>query len=160
MEKRYIRMLRGIGRKKRARGPKDWSVYVLRCAGGTLYTGIAKDVLARLRKHQSGKGAAYTRTHLPVELVYREDLMTRTEALIREALIKRLPKLKKEALISGRSGRPCARPRSRPAGRTSGAPRSKKQDTGPSLQRARIYQRSAPIAPALPALPWRSPAAS
>jgi putative endonuclease len=97
-----------MGRKKRAREPKDWSVYVLRCAGGALYTGIAKDVLERLRKHQAGRGAAYTRSHLPVELVYREDLMTRTEALIREAGIKRLPKPKKEALISGGRRRPNA----------------------------------------------------
>jgi putative endonuclease len=85
---------------KRKRGKREWSVYVLRCAGDTLYTGVAKDVGARIKQHQSGRGAAYTRTHLPVELVYREDGYTRSGALVREAAIKALPKRKKEGLAS------------------------------------------------------------
>ncbi len=80
-------------------GDKNWTLYVLRCGDGTLYTGIAKDVLLRLKKHQSGKGAAYTKTHQPVVLIYREDGFTRSEALIREAALKRLPKHRKELLI-------------------------------------------------------------
>ncbi|MFA5138395.1 MAG: GIY-YIG nuclease family protein [Elusimicrobiota bacterium] len=99
MKPRYRRMLQGLA-AKRKRGKKEWSVYVLRCAGDTLYTGVAKDVEARLKQHRSGRGAAYTKTHLPVELVYREDGYTRSGALIREAAVKALPKQKKEALAS------------------------------------------------------------
>jgi predicted GIY-YIG superfamily endonuclease len=87
-----------ISRMKK-RGKKEWSVYVLRCGDESLYTGIAKDVHARLSKHQKGKGAAYTRTHLPVTLIYQENSMTRSAALMREAAIKRLPRPKKEKLI-------------------------------------------------------------
>lgn len=101
MEKRYRRMLAGM-RKGACEGAREWSVYVLRCAGDTLYTGIAKDVEARLKQHRSGKGAAYTRTHAPVELLISEGGFTRSEALIREARIKTLPKEKKELLVSGR----------------------------------------------------------
>lgn len=79
-------------------GPKDWSVYLLRCGDGSLYTGVAKDVGERLKKHQAGRGAAYTRTRLPVALVYQENGYTRSEALVREARIKRWPKARKEGL--------------------------------------------------------------
>lgn len=81
------------------RGKREWSVYVLRCGDGSLYTGIAKDVLARLAQHNKGKGAAYTRTHLPVQLVYQESRLTRSAALIREAKVKRLPRPQKERLV-------------------------------------------------------------
>lgn len=100
MKSKYARMLKGLETRKGRRGRKEWSVYILRCAGGTLYTGIAKDVDARLSKHRSGKGAAYTRTHLPVELAYREDGLSRSEALVREARIKAYPKPRKERLLS------------------------------------------------------------
>jgi predicted GIY-YIG superfamily endonuclease len=89
-------MIRGM----KKRGKKEWTVYVLRCGDGSLYTGIAKDVTARLAKHSCGKGAAYTRTHLPVELVYQEAPFTRSGALIREAQLKRLPRVRKEHLIT------------------------------------------------------------
>lgn len=82
------------------RGKKEWSVYILRCSDGTLYTGIAKDVEARLAKHQNGKGAAYTRSHRPVALVHKEEKFTRSKALIREAQIKRLARPQKEKLFS------------------------------------------------------------
>ncbi len=81
-------------------GEKDWSVYILSCGDGTYYTGVAKDVLSRLKKHQCGKGAAYTRTHLPVTLVHQENGFTRSEALIREAAIKRLKREDKQKLLS------------------------------------------------------------
>ena len=80
-------------------GEKDWSVYMLRCGDGSLYTGIAKDVEVRLKRHNAGKGAAYTRSHLPVKLVYQEALFTRSQALIREAQVKRLPRARKEKLL-------------------------------------------------------------
>jgi predicted GIY-YIG superfamily endonuclease len=89
-------MIRGM----KSGGKKEWSVYVLRCGDGSLYTGIAKDVIARLARHNQGKGAAYTRSHLPVELVYKEFKLTRSGALIREAALKRLPRHKKESLLT------------------------------------------------------------
>ncbi len=84
-------------------GPREWAVYVLRCENGSLYTGVAKDVDARFAQHKSGKGAAYTRIYAPIELVYRETDLTRSEALVKEAAIKRLSKKSKEKLICGRS---------------------------------------------------------
>jgi len=96
MEAKYLSMIRGM----KKRGKREWSVYILRCGDESLYTGIAKDVLARLATHQKGKGAAYTRTHLPVELIYQENRLTRSAALIREAAIKLLPRTKKQALLN------------------------------------------------------------
>lgn len=89
---------------------RRWSVYILRCAGGTLYTGVTTDVDRRVRQHNSGRGAAYTRSHRPVRLVYLESGHTRSSALVREAGIKRLPRAKKIALVrwgrrAGRSTR-------------------------------------------------------
>ncbi len=78
---------------------KEWSVYVLRCAGGSLYTGIAKDVAARLLCHQGGQGAAYTRSHRPICLVHQENKLTHSQALKREWAIKKLKKAEKEKLI-------------------------------------------------------------
>lgn len=77
----------------------SWSVYILRCADGTLYTGIAPDVEKRLQKHNKGKGAKYTRGRGPVELVYREDLANRAEASKREYQIKQLTRAEKLAMI-------------------------------------------------------------
>ncbi len=80
-------------------GGRDWGVYILRCRDGSLYTGIAKDVQARLKQHNEGRGAAYTRTRLPVKLVYHKEGWTRSEALVREAQIKRMPRARKEEMI-------------------------------------------------------------
>lgn len=95
MNSKYLQMIRRMPSK----GKREWSVYVLRCGDGSLYTGIAKDVQARFLKHQNGRGAAYTRSHLPIELVYQEHRFTRSKALIREAQLKRLPRHKKELLL-------------------------------------------------------------
>ena len=84
---------------------KDWVLYILRCGDGSLYTGIATDLAARLKKHRCGKGAAYTRSHLPVRLVYQEGPYTRSEALKREAALKRLRRSEKQALVSTAGGR-------------------------------------------------------
>jgi putative endonuclease len=70
-----------------------------RCGDGSLYTGIAKDVPARLAAHNSGRGAAYTRSRLPVKLVYTEKGFTRSTALSREARIKALERPSKLALL-------------------------------------------------------------
>lgn len=95
MEKKYLNMIS----RMEAGGEKEWSVYILRCGDDTFYTGIAKDVTSRLKKHQCGKGAAYTKTHLPVTLVHQENNLTRSEALIREAAIKRLKRQDKEKIF-------------------------------------------------------------
>ena len=81
-------------------GPLEWSVYILRCGDGSLYTGIAKDVAARLSKHSLGKGAAYTRSRGPLQLLYTEPHLTRRQALMREAKLKQLPKAAKEKLVA------------------------------------------------------------
>lgn len=100
MDAKYLRMIKRMD----VTGPKEWTVYMLRCTDGSLYTGVAKDLDARYKSHCSGKGAAYTRTHRPVGLVYRETDLTRSEALIREAALKRLPKEKKEMIARGNAG--------------------------------------------------------
>lgn len=79
--------------------PKGQYVYVLRCSDGTLYTGWTTDPARRLQTHNSGKGAKYTRTRLPVEIVYCECFEKKSDALRREAQIKRLTKNDKEKLI-------------------------------------------------------------
>ena len=73
----------------------DWYVYMLRCADGSLYTGIAADVERRFGEHKSGRGAKYTRSHPPVAVVYREQCSDKGAALRREAAIKKLPRAKK-----------------------------------------------------------------
>lgn len=74
-------------------------VYILRCRDGTLYTGITDDLDRRLRAHNAGTGAKYTRGRGPVELVYREEQPDRSAALRREWAIKRLTRHEKLALI-------------------------------------------------------------
>ena len=73
--------------------------YMLRCADGSLYTGWTKDLERRLRTHNAGKGAKYTRSRLPVELVYREEFETRGEAMRRECQLKQLSRAEKLALL-------------------------------------------------------------
>ena len=79
----------------------EYLVYILRCGDGTLYTGCTNDLASRLRAHQAGRGAKYTRSRLPVELVYQEAAPDRSAALRREAAIKRLDRWAKLALIAG-----------------------------------------------------------
>ena len=76
-----------------------YSVYILRCADGTLYTGFAKDPKAREKIHNDGRGAKYTASRLPVSLVYAEALDSISAALKREYQVKRLTRVGKEALI-------------------------------------------------------------
>lgn len=96
MNPKYLRMIRGMKKGM----SKEWSVYIVRCGGGTLYTGIAKDVESRIKKHNAGKGAAYVRTRLPAILLYQENGFTRSQALIREAKIKTMSRPLKEKLIT------------------------------------------------------------
>lgn len=66
-----------------------WFVYILQCQGGSLYTGITKNIKKRFGEHANGKGGAYTRAHLPIRIVYQEPQPSRSAALVREAHIKR-----------------------------------------------------------------------
>jgi predicted GIY-YIG superfamily endonuclease len=77
-----------------------WYVYVLECADGTLYTGVATDVAARVATHNAGKGAKYTRGRRPVVLVYQEQAADRGVALSREYAIKRMRVDRKRKLIA------------------------------------------------------------
>ena len=73
-------------------------VYMVRCADDSLYTGWALDVAARVRAHNAGRGARYTRARRPVTLVYSEAWPTRADAMRRERALKRLPRARKLAL--------------------------------------------------------------
>ena len=75
--------------------------YIVRCADGTLYTGWTNDLDARIAAHSSGRGAKYTRSRGPVELVYSESFDEKGAALRREAEIKRLTRAQKLELIAG-----------------------------------------------------------
>ncbi|MBQ6713822.1 MAG: GIY-YIG nuclease family protein [Selenomonadales bacterium] len=74
-------------------------VYMLSCADGSLYTGWTNDLAKRLDNHQAGKGAKYTRSRLPVMLVYHETYKTESEARKRECAIKKLTRQQKQQLI-------------------------------------------------------------
>ena len=65
-----------------------WFVYILLCRGGSLYTGIAKDVKKRFLEHIAGRGGAYTRSHPPLRIIYKEQAESKSSALRREAEIK------------------------------------------------------------------------
>lgn len=79
--------------------PADWQVYILECADGSLYTGIARDLEARIVAHNKGTGAKYTRSRGPVKLLYHEPAADRSMALRREALLKQLSRAEKLRLI-------------------------------------------------------------
>ena len=77
-------------------------VYLLRCADGTLYCGWSSDPERRLREHQAGTASRYTRTRLPVDLVYSREFASRSEAMREEVRIKRLsPAEKRRLCLSG-----------------------------------------------------------
>lgn len=76
--------------------------YILQCADETLYIGWTTDLERRLRAHESGRGARYTRGRLPVRLVYWEEHPTRRQARQREAMLRCLSRAEKLALIKGR----------------------------------------------------------
>ncbi len=79
-----------------------WTVYILQCADGTLYTGITNDLKKRLTAHNNGTGAKYTRGRGPVKLLYKETRRTKSAALKREAVIKCLSRIEKIQLAGGR----------------------------------------------------------
>jgi putative endonuclease len=75
-------------------------IYILRCGDGSLYTGIAQDLVRRLERHRLGKASRYTRSRLPVILVWKRRLLTWSRALQEEHRIKALTRAQKEALLS------------------------------------------------------------
>ena len=76
-------------------------IYILRCGDGTLYIGTARDIAQRLAQHAAGKGAKYTRSRGPLELIYQEGPMTVSRALRREHQLKQLTRTQKMAFIAG-----------------------------------------------------------
>lgn len=83
------------------RGIARWSVYVVRCGDGTLYTGIATDVARRMAEHarSGGRGAKYLRGRGPLRLVLEKKVGSRALALKIESRIKRFSKARKEAMV-------------------------------------------------------------
>ena len=87
-------------------------VYILRCGDGSLYTGIAKDLTRRLEQHERGTASRYTRSHLPVTLVWKRRVLSWSRALREEHRIKTLTRAEKERLVTDlkkRRRRPAAR---------------------------------------------------
>lgn len=76
-----------------------WIVYIVRCADGSLYTGVTKDVVRRCRQHNAGTASRYTRSRGPVKLGYREDHPDQGSALRREAAIKAMTRREKMAMV-------------------------------------------------------------
>jgi len=83
--------------------PAGWQVYLVRCADGSFYTGIARDLSARIDSHNSGTGAKYTRGRGPVELVYSEPARDRSSAQSREWQLRRLSAADKRQLAEQQS---------------------------------------------------------
>lgn len=84
---------------KRTRASHRWLIYMLRCRDASLYTGITNDLSQRLQAHRQGVGSRYTRSRLPVKLVYVESATSRSAATRRELMIKRMSRQQKEILI-------------------------------------------------------------
>ncbi len=87
-------------RARQKAGSTAWYVYIVECADGSLYTGIALDVAARVVVHNQGKGARYTRGRRPVRLRYRQRHATKGAALRREHAIKQMAVAAKRDLIA------------------------------------------------------------
>jgi putative endonuclease len=90
--------------------------YLARCRDGSLYAGACLDLAAREARHNSGRGARYTRSRRPVRMVYHERFASWSEALRREAEVKRWSKARKEALVCSFQAAPAAAGRQRGRG--------------------------------------------
>jgi predicted GIY-YIG superfamily endonuclease len=102
MKLKYKAMLQGMQDKEKTstiEKNEPWFLYILECKDGSLYTGITKDLTRRFKMHNDGKASRYTRTRLPVKLLYTENCISRTQALIRECAIKAFSRDKKDELI-------------------------------------------------------------
>jgi len=98
-----------------------WRVYILRCRDGSLYTGATNDLARRLSRHAEGTGARYTRSRLPIRLIYDEPARDRGAALRREAALKRLTRAEKLALVAAHAASVKQRVRRRSRGRVAGS---------------------------------------
>ena len=76
--------------------------YIVRCKDGSLYTGWTNDIEKRIKAHNEGKGAKYTKSRRPVKLVYYEEFQTKEEAMNREYAIKHMRRKEKEKIIGDR----------------------------------------------------------
>lgn len=85
--------------KKRRKKAAAWLLYVLKCRDNTLYTGITIDVSRRVQQHNSGTASRYTRSRLPVRLIFSEPCRSRSQALKKEYAMKRLSRKKKEEYL-------------------------------------------------------------
>ncbi len=85
--------------KKRRKKAAAWLLYVLKCRDNTLYTGITLDVSRRVQQHNSGTASRYTRSRLPVMLIFSEPCRSRSQALKKEYAMKRLSRKKKEEYL-------------------------------------------------------------
>ncbi|MCR5720152.1 MAG: GIY-YIG nuclease family protein [Lachnospiraceae bacterium] len=81
-------------------GHKNYT-YIVKCADGSLYTGWTNNLDNRIKAHNEGKGAKYTKSRLPVELLYYEEYDTKEEAMSREWHIKQMARSEKLKLITG-----------------------------------------------------------
>jgi predicted GIY-YIG superfamily endonuclease len=79
---------------------KFWLVYILECSDGSFYTGITNHLERRLQQHNSGRASRYTRSRLPVTVIYHELCTDRPQALSRELAIKSLTRTNKQKLIA------------------------------------------------------------
>jgi len=77
-----------------------WHVYILLCSDKSYYTGISNNVEKRFLNHKNSKGGAYTRSHKPIKIIYKEKCADKSQALKREAQIKKLTKTQKELLLN------------------------------------------------------------
>ena len=85
--------------KKRTQKASAWSLYVLKCRDGTLYTGITADLPRRVQQHNDGTASRYTRSRLPIKLIFSEPCRSRSQALKKEYALKQLSREKKEGYI-------------------------------------------------------------
>ncbi len=76
--------------------------YIVKCSDGSLYTGWTNDIEKRMKAHNEGKGAKYTKSRRPVELIYYEEFQTKEEAMSREYAIKHMTRKQKELLVKER----------------------------------------------------------
>ena len=86
--------------KKRKKKASAWVLYVLKCRDNTLYTGITSDVSRRVHQHNNGTASRYTRSRLPVKLIFSEPCRNRSQALKKEYAMKQLSRKEKNAYIS------------------------------------------------------------
>jgi len=86
--------------KKRKKKASAWVLYVLKCRDNTLYTGITSDISRRINQHNNGTASRYTRSRLPVKLIFSEPCRNRSQALKKEYAMKQLSRKEKNAYIS------------------------------------------------------------